>query len=109
MKRIHVATLVAVAISCLSSSQAWATTWLQNNYGAQIQYAQQPISIAYMTEAKTLGNGARTELRVQGQNAGNFFNPPQQYLSIRSVGGSYSDLSYLLAQIENEQQNHRGK
>lgn len=107
MKKIYSVILTILAISL--SSPALAAIFLQNNYGAPIQYVQEPASRAHLYDAKTIGNGARAELRPQGVSARNFFDQPQQFLSIRSIGGSYSDLSHLVAQVESQEKNHRNE
>ena len=106
MKKMYFAVLTALAIIGLTSSQAWAAVYSQNNYLQPIQYVQQPTEIAHMVQPETLGNGSRVELRRQGLNVATSFNAPQQNLSIRTVGGRYSDISYLFNQINNEQASH---
>ena len=108
MKRIHSILLTVLAISGLTSSHALATVYLQNNYGKPIQFVQEPATIAHAFQETTLGNGASANLKPL-INVRDYFNPVKQHLSIRTVGGRYTDISYVLNRIANEQSNHPGK
>lgn len=100
MKKMYLRILTVLTISSLASSQALATIYIQNNYGKQIQFVQEPAAIAHAFQEKTLGNGARVALNAPA-NVRDFINPTiPTHLSIRTVGGRYSDLSYLFRQIK---------
>ena len=105
MKRTHVATLAILALSGLTTSQALARIFLQNNYLKPVQYVQQPADRAHLFAAKILGNGARAA--VGGvTSVREFFTPSKQFLSISTVGGRYYDISYLFDTIDQEQKKH---
>ncbi len=76
-----------------------AATHLRNNYGAAIEYVKTTPEMARLQPegypAIKLGYGAQIEL------------PLMPYLSIRSVGGSYYDISYIFNEIRVHQVNHR--
>ena len=100
MKKMYLGILTVVAISGLVSSQAWAVgKYLHNNYGAQIQYVHTTPAMAASQPtnypAATIGNGKQVQV---GRDS--------PHLSIRTVGGSYYDISYLFKQINDEQKNH---
>ena len=105
MKRMHTALLTIVAISGLASSQAWAKVYLQNNYGKQIEFVEQPATIANRFQGKILGNGSRAPLG-QTNTVRDYFGTTPTNLSIRTVGGSFYDLAYILNQIKNDSQSN---
>lgn len=96
--------MVAIlALTGLSSLQA--RVFLQNNYLKPIQYVLQPADKAHMFEAKILGNGGRAAVGGPA-SVSDYFTPSKQFLSISTVGGRYSDISYIFDQINREQNTH---
>jgi hypothetical protein len=85
MKKIYFSLLTIIAISVLTITQANAEgTYLQNHYGAQIQYIELSPSmiIEYpgLETIKTIGNGQRVKI-------------DSGFLSIRTVDGRWYDLT----------------
>ena len=100
MKKIYFSLLTAFALSNITSTIN-AAIYLQNNYGAAIEYVQTTPEMARLQPegypAIKLGYGARAEV---GRTS--------PYLSIASVGGSYSNISSIFNEIRVHQVNHRG-
>lgn len=91
MKKIYFTLLTLFTLNHLN-----AATYLRNNYGAAIEYTKATPAMA-QGQATRLGNGAQVEL------------PLTLHLSIRSIGGSYYDISYILKDILVHQVNHIGE
>lgn len=108
MKKVCINLLTIIAISCLTSSQALARVYLQNNYGAPIRYSNESDASVRPYKYETLGNGAKVEIKAV-QNVRDIFQPKPLLLFISSVGGSYTDISYLFRDIQIQQTNHRGE
>lgn len=102
MKKICLNLSILLALSTLTATMQ-AAIYLQNNYGPTIEYVETTPEFAALQPSSNppikLGNGARSE--AVGLNS--------PYLSIRSVGGSYSDISYLFNEIRVQRVNHRGE
>jgi hypothetical protein len=98
MKKIYINLLTLFALSSLTSTINALTVYLRNNYGAPIEFVQATRETVNLqpTELQPirLGNGSQVEIRM-------FF-----YLFIRSIGGSYYDISYILKDIMVHQANH---
>lgn len=101
MKKIYFNLLTIFMLNNLASTIS-AAIYLQNNYGATIEYVQTTPEMVRLQPTgyppMKLGNGARTEV---GRTS--------PYLSIRSVGSNYYDISYLFKDIHVLQTNHRGE
>jgi hypothetical protein len=104
MKKMYLNLLTVLAISSLASSQVLARTYLQNNYGADVEYIEINPALAttphYTRYIKKVANGTKVILT-------DFFNNDQ--LSLRKVGGSFQDVSGIINQINNEQNQHRNE
>lgn len=102
MKKIYLNLSMTVALGSLAATMQ-AATYLQNNYGPTIEYVEITPEMAALQPANyppiKLGNGARST--AVGLNS--------PYLSIRSVGGKYADISYKFNEIRVLQTNHRGE
>jgi hypothetical protein len=100
MKKIYLNLFVMLALSNLATTMQ-AAIYLQNNYGPTIEYVQTTPELAALQPANNppvkLGNGARAE--VGGSSS---------YLSIRTVGGRYSNISSVFKDIHIQQTNHGG-
>jgi hypothetical protein len=100
MQKIYIYLLTLFALNSLNSTIN-AAIYLRNNYGAPIEFVQatretvnsQPTEL----QPVKLGNGSQVEVRL-------FF-----YLFIRSIGGSYYDISYIFKDIMVHQVNHHGE
>ena len=104
MKKMYLNLLTVFAISGLASSQALAVAYLQNNYGADVEYIEINPALAahphYARYVKKLEKGKTATLT-------DFFNKGE--LSLRKVGGSFQDVSGIINQINNEQNQHPGE
>jgi hypothetical protein len=104
MKKMYLNLLTALAISSLASSQAFARTYLQNNYGADVEYIEINPALAahkhYSSYVKKVANGTKVVLT-------DFFNKGE--LSLCKVGGNFQDVSGIINQINNEQNQHQNE
>lgn len=96
MKKIYLGLLTLFALNNIN-----AAIYLQNNYGAAIEYTQAIPEMAQAQPASypstRLGYGARADV-----------SRTPHYLSIRSIGGNYSNISPIFTEILIHQANHRG-
>ncbi|HEX4069497.1 MAG TPA: hypothetical protein VHX42_05360 [Candidatus Babeliales bacterium] len=100
MQKIYINLIMLFILSNVTSMSHALTIYLRNNYGAPIEYVQatretvrsQPTDLP----AIKVGNGSQEEIRL-------FF-----YLFIRSIGGSYYDISYVFRDILEQQPFHYG-
>ncbi len=101
MKNMYLNLLTILAISSLASSQALAKTYLQNNYGADVEYIEINPTLAttphYARYVKKVADGTKVILT-------DFFNKAE--LSLRKIGGSFQDVSGIINRINNEQNQH---
>ena len=104
MKKMYLGILTAVAIS---GSQALAIACsLHNNYGAPIEFIEKRANDA---ESYSKAMPHRVNKLISGSRAtitGLFF---EDALSIRTVGGKFHDVSYILGQIKREQALHKNE
>src|SRR5260221_2745189 len=103
MKRIYLNLLAIFALGTVTSSMR--ATILQNKYGAPVEFIEkgrdaESYSKAAPHHVNKIPNGAQTNL------ADMFF---ENALSLRKVGGTFQDVSYILQQVRNEAGQHRGQ
>jgi hypothetical protein len=100
MKKLYLTLLTFFMLNSISSLIK-AEVYLQNNYGAAIEYVETtPEMVRFQPNAYPpikLGNGGRA---LVGRTS--------PFLSIRTVGGSYYDISYLFKEILVHRSNHPG-
>lgn len=104
MKKMYLNTFIAVAVSCLTTAQVLAVSSfiLRNKYGAPVQYIDRDVmtaeqySKAHPQLIKTLDDGKEVYV---GTTYGDV-------LSLRRVGGSFSDVSWIIQQATTEERQH---
>ncbi len=88
--------LYFLTILALSSSPMWAATYLKNSYGAPVEFIEKGSDAETYnasqkgTAAKKLDNGTEKIL------TNTYFD---NALSIRTIGGKFQDVSYILKDI----------
>ncbi|HEX4069494.1 MAG TPA: hypothetical protein VHX42_05345 [Candidatus Babeliales bacterium] len=107
--KIYSNIIAVLIVSCISISPALAVIYLQSNYGQPIQFVEAPAKLAHDFVATTLGNGGSIKIgNPKNMPLGGFGEQylATHYLSISTIGGKYSDISYVYDQIYREQYAH---